>query len=295
MTYDGLVYDLNEATYHSQHGLSSTGAKMILRSAAHYQNMLNSPPETKDAYDVGSLVHAKVLGVGAKHTVYPDGTGPETYLHDGAELDNVLDKTGGLRTAASKAFADEARAHGLIPVKRVQARVVEKMAESVLQHPIARSLFEQRGGAPEVSMFAKHPEYGFDKRGRVDYLGDVVVDLKKTAGAASPEEFARTVTSYGYDLQQAWYSDLLEQITGESRRFLFVVVEDTAPYLVGVNVLDDDFTRMGVAKARRASEMYARALESGMWPGYPQEIGIVRPPMYAIYEYQDKFAQAGAA
>jgi hypothetical protein len=35
--YTGLVYGLDELEYHALPGLSSTGAKRILKSPAHYQ------------------------------------------------------------------------------------------------------------------------------------------------------------------------------------------------------------------------------------------------------------------
>lgn len=294
--YNGLVYGLDEAVYFRQPGLSSTGAKKILQSPAHLQHYLTQPEAPKDAFDVGSAVHSKVLGVGAQIAVYPDGTGPERFEYDGKELDNVLDKTGGLRTAASKAFEAEKRAEGLIPVKRVTARVVNLMAESVLSNPTVKALLAS--GDPEVSMFATDPDTGVALRGRLDWLGPRIVDLKTTAGDASESEFAIHAFRFGYDIQQAMYEHTYNIITGDNLPYLFAVVEAHAPYLTAVHVLGADELLMARRRAREARERYARALESGEWPGYKTRsggpIGILQAPVWNVNQYIDEFEGATA-
>ena len=176
--YDGLVFGLDEQIYHRQPGLSSTGAKQILQSPAHYKHYIFQPEASKDAFDLGAAVHAKVLGAGAQIAVYPDGTGPERFEYDGAELNNVLASNGAISTKAAKAFEADARDRGLIPVKRVTARVVDIMAESVLSNPTVKALLAS--GDPEVSMFAPDPDTGVALRGRLDWHGPRLVDLKTT-------------------------------------------------------------------------------------------------------------------
>lgn len=294
--YQGLVYGLEESIYHRQPGLSSTGAKKILQSPAHYKHYVSQPEAPKDAFDVGTAVHAKVLGVGAQIAVYPDGNGPERFEYDGKELDNVLDKTGGLRTAASKAFEADARGRGLIPVKRVTARVVDIMAESVLSHPVASKLLEQ--GDPEVSMFATDPDTGVALRGRLDWLGPRIVDLKTTAGDASESEFAIHAFRFGYEIQQAMYEHTYNLITGDTLPYLFVVVEAHAPYLTAVHTLGNDELLMARRRAREARERYARCLETGEWPGYKTRtgspIGILQAPVWNVNQYIDEFEGATA-
>lgn len=279
MTHTGIVYGLSDAIYHRQPGLSSTIAKKILRSPAHANHYLKQTQEPKQEFDVGLAVHAKVLGVGAQVDIIPD---------------DVLAVNGATSTKAAREFIEQSRAEGRIPVKAVVGRVVNLMAESVLAHPIARALFEQRGGNPEVSVFARDEEFDIDVRCRFDYLGPIAVDLKTMSGEATAEGFARAVAAYGYDVQKSHYDHTYGLVTGEHPRFLFVVVESAAPYLTAVHVLDEDFTRIGDAKARRARELYATAIHSGEWPGYPTEISIVRPPLYSVIEYQDKFEGVNA-
>jgi hypothetical protein len=63
------------------------------------------------------------------------------------------------------------------------------------------------------------------------------VDLKTTADA-TPEGFAKSVASYGYHRQQAFYSEAIKQTYGEEFRFLFAVVETSEPYNAAVYELD---------------------------------------------------------
>ncbi|MDY0829070.1 PD-(D/E)XK nuclease-like domain-containing protein [Microbacterium sp. BG28] len=286
-----LVYGMPEEKYHRSPGLSSTGAKKLLKSPAHYQHYIAQPQEPKAEFDTGSAVHSKVLGVGAQITVYPDGTGRETFEFEGKELDNVLAANGAVSTKAAKAFADEARAHGLIPVKRVVARVVNLIAESVLANDVARAILEK--ATPEVSMFATDPDTGVKLRGRLDAEGPRIGDLKTTSGEASESGFAQQAFRFGYDVQQGHYDHIYELITGDRKPFLFIVVESSPPYLTNVFVLDADAQRMGKEKAQRARELYAECMESGRWPGYSNAsggpIGVLKPPMWSIYDFQDQF------
>ncbi|MBQ9917417.1 MAG: PD-(D/E)XK nuclease-like domain-containing protein [Microbacterium sp.] len=289
-TPTGFVHGMPENDYHAHPALSSTAAKKLVKSAAHYRHYVNNPHETKDEFDLGSCVHTKVLGVGADIAIYPDGNGPERFTFDDKVMNNVLATNGALSTSAAKAFAADARAQGLIPVKRSVARKVNAMAESVLREPAARKLLENF--EPEVSMFATDPVTGLHLRGRVDILGRRIGDLKTTSGDASEDGFAISAFRYGYDIQFGHYDYILELLDAQ-RPWFWVVVETEAPHLAGVHAMNDDTARMGRDKARLARERLARALETGEYPGYENRsggpIGIIRPPMFSVYEYQDLF------
>lgn len=294
--YDGLVHGLDETLYHSLPGLSSTGAKTILKSPAHFQHYIAQPQKPKSAYDVGSAVHSKVLGVGAQVTVYPDGTGDETFAFGDEELTNVLATNGAASTKAAKAFEDHARASGLIPLKRNAFDEINAIAESVLANPTARKLLE--AGDPEVSMFCDDPTTGVPLRGRLDWLGRRIADLKTTSGEASEEEFGKDAFKLGYDIQFAHYEHIYHTITGDTLPYLWIVVETNAPYLTNVHVLGNDEILMARRRAQEARERYARGLETGRWPGYRNRggsaIGILRAPAWNVNQFIDEF-ESGAA
>ncbi len=290
--YQGLIRELAEDLYHSLPGLSSTGAKKILKSAAHYRHYADTPQPTKAEFDLGSIVHGKVLGVGAGVAIYPDGTGTEVFEFDGKELPTVLSSAGTTGTNAARAFAKDARENGLIPMKRADADVAEAMASSVLGNTEARKMFEE--GEPELSMFATDPDTATPMRGRLDWLHpNRIIDLKTTAVGASEADFEVAAFRLGYDVQTAWYEHIYHLITGDTLPYLIVAVENTAPYLTGIHRFGDDELLMARRRGREARERYARCIETGTWPGYKTRnggpIGILRAPAWNVNQYIDEY------
>lgn len=281
MKREGLVYGMSEAEYHGgSDELSSTGAKLLLEAAgpAKFKHeVLGGNRVHRDAFDLGTAVHTKVLGVGADFITYPK---------------EHLTKLGNVSTAAKTVeWAREQRAAGAIILSPDQAAQADAMTEAVLREPEARALFE-REGAAEVSIFDEVE--GAKRRGRIDYLpndGGFMVDLK-TSLDASPRGFRRSVEKFGYHIQYGHYVDILKRITGERRDMIFVVVEKAAPYLVNVIRFDEieDFARIGEAEALEALTIYRRCMASGEWPGYLEHgITKIKPTMGLMYDFEDKY------
>lgn len=275
MKREGIVYGLPEREYHApKDELSSTGAKLILESPAKFKyQIIDGNRVWRAGFDLGTAVHTKVLGVGEKFIEYPG---------------EHLTPSGNVSTKAATVVWEAAqRAEGKIILTPDQSKQVDAMAEAVLAHPLAVKLFEREGRA-EVSVFDEF--LGVKRRGRFDFLPDegrTAVDLKTTMDA-SAGGFARSVASYGYHIQRAHYTHILRQL-GRDVEMLFVTVEKTAPYLVNVHQLNDQFKEMGEAEALEAVDIYRRCAESGEWPGYPLEINNLVPPMWSIYDYQDRY------
>lgn len=279
-TLAGIVPGLDEAQYHAHSALSSTGARLLLDSPARFRYRQTHPEAPRTEFDVGSAAHAKVLGVGAPIIAIPD---------------ELLALNGAISTVAAKAFVTDARAQGQIALKAAVVTTVHEMTESILAHPTARAFIE-RAGIAEASVFATDPATDVDLRARFDFLPEqgkhqtVAVDLKTTAKAASPAQFARTVADHGYETQEGHYLDTYGLVTGDTdAAMVFVAVEKTPPYLVSVNQLNLEFREMGRVKARKAREIFRECTDTGTWPGYDTGVQIIQPPVFAIYDYQDRF------
>lgn len=264
----GLVEDLSEADYHAHSALSSTGARTLLKSPARFQYE-RTHPVYRDAFDLGSALHTKVLNKG-----WP------VDVHD---FDNWT-------TKAAKEAKAASRAEGRVPMLRKDADVVDAMAEAVLRHPLAREVLD-RAGIREASLFATDPDTGVEMRARFDHLQHPVggfrlgVDLK-SAHTADSDEFARDAAKYGYQIQQAFYQRVAQLVTGEPHvEFYFVVVEKAAPYLVNVIELDAEYVAIGQRQVTRALETYAECVATDRWPGYGSETtpNLVGPPAWLAY------------
>lgn len=277
MDRKGIVYGMDEATYHGGGGaeLSSSGAKLLLESPAKFKHeVIDGNRVHRPSFDLGTAVHTKVLGVGEKFITYPE---------------EHLTKSGNVSTsAATKAWAAELHAQGKVILSPDQAVMVDEMAEQVLRHPTARMLFE-RPGHSEVSVFDTFMEV--PRRARFDRMpdeGNIMIDLKTTIDG-SKAGFAKSAAKYGYHVQRGHYLHMLKNVTGREAEMVFVVVEKTAPYLVAVHRLNEQFAEMGEAEALDAVDRYRRGINTGVWPGYDDGITELQPPMFAIYDYQDKY------
>ena len=263
---NGIVHGLDERIYHAGPELSSTGARQILDSPARFQYNRTHPQPRKDAFDLGTAVHTKVLGAGAQVVTYPD---------------EHLTPSGNPSTkAATVAWADEQRANGLVVIGAQQAAQVDGMAEAVLAHPEARQVLETVAHR-EVSVFADVE--GVRVRARFDiYDGLNGADLK-SARDASPKGFNQSVGRYGYHIQEQFYREAHTAVTGtELQSFKFLVCENTAPYLVGVYDLDFMWEDLAKERVKKARETYLRCMETGFWPGYSS--ATLTPPTWAIFD-----------
>ncbi|WP_353809108.1 PD-(D/E)XK nuclease-like domain-containing protein [Agromyces sp. SYSU T00194] len=260
----GIVHDLPDDVYFGHDSLSSTGARRLLDSPARFRYEQDNPQAPRQAFDEGHAIHTLVLGTGSNIVEL--------------EFDNY-------RTKAAQEERDAVYAAGGVPMLVKDMAPIRATAEAVLAHPTARRLFEQ-DGTPETSLFAEID--GVACRARFDYYAPVAVDLKTTAGRADRHGFAQAAAKYGYEVQDAWYRDVREAVTGERGEFVFVVVEKDAPNLIGVHQLDRDFVDLGRAKTRRARAVYADCIESNQWPGYPEPIQLVVPPVWLVNDAIDK-------
>lgn len=267
---------MSDAEYHGDPveggSLSSTGAKALLRSPAHYKWQQENRV-VKSTFDLGHAVHSMVLGVGLDIVAIPE---------------SVLASNGAASTKEAKTFIAEAREEGKVPLKADVVAECTALTESVLAHPLAHSLLE-RSGKAEQSLFAQDPETGMWLRARIDHLPDasneqtVIVDLK-TSVSADPRDFGRSAAEYGYDIQCEWYQHVLELVRGDKNiEFRFIVVEKSAPYLVSVIELDAEYASIGRVRMRRAIDTFKECLNRNEWPGYPEIANLVGPPTWLAY------------
>lgn len=271
MKRDGLVLGMDEDEYHGGPEFSSSAAKEILKTPAHYKHVyLDGHREKKKAWDIGTAVHSKVLGVGADTVTCP----PE-----------LLASNGAMSTKAAKEWRAEQEAAGLIVVSAAEQQQVNAMAESVLTHDLARGWFELPGHS-EASMFATDPETGLRLRCRFDRLPDdprAAIDLKTTLDA-SPEGFKKRAHDLRYHVSRAHYLHTADLAGHPRQEMVFVAVENKAPYLVAVYQFDREQVERGEREARRARELLKRCQELGEWPGYSPNLEFLEAPAYAMYQ-----------
>lgn len=270
VTGPGVYRGMPEDRYHADdslvpemgRSLSQSGAKTLLASPARFawEREHGRPP--KDAFDLGTLAHALILG-----------------SHDDRLV--IVDAYDWRTKAAQKAKA-AAYAAGKVPVHRGDLRSASQIARAVRRHPLARAVLAS--GEPEVSFYWRDPETGVTCRARVDWLvpGKALVDVKTVGryGGADPAAFGRQCATLDYPMQAAHYVDGWEAVTGELLPFVHIVVETEEPNFVTVGQLPDHAIEAGRARMRAALIEYADRESSGDWPefDYPTEIVDIPVP-----------------
>lgn len=252
ITEPGLVYDMSDEEYHSDPvpggSLSSSFARRLTEHvpakafAAHH----NRKPTA--SMNLGKAAHLHALSAGPELVVWQ---------HDG-------------RTKAGKEEraerANDIAAERIVAVTEVERAQVLGMVAALRADADVSAILD--AGTPEVSVFWQ--ERGAWCRGRFDLLGDLGDDYK-TTDDASPRGFERAMSTYGYHQQADFYLRGLRAIrhpAGE-RPMRFICQEKTAPYLVQIHTCDDLAMEIAAALNDRAIDIYAAAIASGEWAGYP--------------------------
>lgn len=115
-------------------------------------------------------------------------------------------------------------------------------------------------------------------KARIDaYYPGTILDLK-TCRTAHPLEFAREITSRGYDTQLAWYRIAAKCAGLTVDRCGLLAQESAFPYLAAIHWIGDDWLTYSRREIMRVYYEFAACLNSGKFPGYGS--GEIMPPVW---------------
>jgi hypothetical protein len=261
----GIVENMPARDYFRTPGFSATGAKKMLKSAAHYRYSVDNPTEPTAAMLLGSSVHEGVLE-------------PATFAERVVCAPDVDKRTKiGKADWADFKFLNE----GKIILAPDDFDVARNMIDAVRNSRAAQALLD--GAKIEVSLFWECAQWGIKRKARLDALnGPVIVDLK-TCTDASAAGFASQVERFQYHVQSANYVEGYRVLYGrDPEDWVFIAVESDPPHAVAVRSLPWEAIQVGARLMDRACEQYRDCLESGIWPGYAETIEplIFKPWFY---------------
>lgn len=284
------TYDLPSEVYHADQmcavpTLSSSLARLMLtrspRHAWHASPRLNPDHQSDDrkTFDIGRAAHRAVLGKGEAYVAIPD---------------ELLSDDGGIRSKDAKAWVADARAQGLTPLKAAEVDAIGVMADAIRERLTARGITIDPARS-ELTALAEVD--GVMCRAMLDHVPAdprlPIIDIKTTTSAA-PDGLARTVASWGYEVQAAHYQEVWKAATGEDRKMLFVFVEKEAPHeVVCAHLLDSpgndaDWMADARGKAAEARRMWAECLRDNDWPGYGRGTARIGAPVWHRKEWADR-------
>jgi exodeoxyribonuclease VIII len=260
----GVFRDMPTETYFAIDAMSQSGAKEILRSPAHFRYARENPRQPTPAMRFGTAVHAGILE-------------PERF-----EADVVCAPAVNARTTAGREQRDAflAANAGRLVLAADDYDRARRCIEAVGRHPAAKALLT--GAEVEVSIFWLDGRHKAPCKGRIDARNHGgLIDIKTTQDA-SPEEYSRTIASYGYHLQAAHYFSGCEHLLDATPQFFaHVVVETEAPHGVAVYAIPGNAIMAGAARMSEALRRYADARETGRWNSYPTTIESIQLPRWA--------------
>lgn len=132
----------------------------------------------------------------------------------------------------------------------------EGMVEAVKENPLSAKYINAEGDN-EISLFWQDQRTGLECKTRIDKVlkSGIIVELKTDADP-SPEKFGRKAYNLGYQIG-AWFNREGYRVCfgKDPEAFIFIVVEKSAPYSVGVYMMNahdfDSGEIYGVPKMKR--------------------------------------------
>jgi exodeoxyribonuclease VIII len=260
------VADLSNEDYHARPEISKSSLDSIHRSVAHFEAPFRKAT-AKMAF--GTAFHALILEPEKFDKIYLQGTNVDRRTKEG-----------------KAAWAEqEAKAGTKTVLKFDEYEDLMRMKEQTEKHPRFGSYFES--GEPETSIFWEMQGVGC--KCRPDWMingGEYIIDLK-TSNDASPDNFAKSIANFRYHVQDAWYTKGVQVATRKSPTFVFLVVENVAPFSVAIYVLDGkskDEGWMLADKDLRKYVEYKETFPADRYSGYSPDAVELSLPRWAFKE-----------
>lgn len=258
----GIYFGLDEATYHADPAVGSTGLRYLERSAADYWhhsalNPLRPSVEPSPAQAYGRAIHCRVLEGPEKFLQhYERAPEPEGLLETDADLAEWLTAHGVNKLPRTKSekivqaigidpqvrilseFERRAAGAGRQMLKRTDFDRIVQASDLITQNPHLATAFSN--GYPEVSVFWDRAD-GVRCKARFDYLkARGIGDLKSTRnplGLDFIDNCRRAIANYRYDIQAAHYLEgrrqiprLLDNVQGDHDAEWLAQVADTTEF-----------------------------------------------------------------
>jgi hypothetical protein len=261
---------LSNDAYHAAPGISKSQLDAIAdRSALHFYAEYLDPQRVREervAYDVGQAVHTALIE-------------PDMLLERIACEPEINRRT---NAGKAEAAAFEAENAGKVILRHEAYQSVLAIRDAAHRHPVASGLLTC--GKAEQSYFAHDPETGELLKCRTDYIrddGSMIIDVK-SAVDASPWGFGKAAANFRYDLQAAWYPDVVALVTGaRPQHFVWIAFEKNPPYAIGVYYATPEQVERARITARRDLMKIIHHKRTDTWPDYGAEIRQLQLPAWA--------------
>lgn len=256
------LHRMGDARYFALDCPSSSGTKGLINGTnAHLAWERDHPEDETDAMLIGSYLHARLLQpaeIAKQFVVCP-------------KVDRRT-KEGKAQWAEMEAVA---YAKGAALISEANADLAESMAVAAMSH---RGVAQVLSSCVEREIVAIGEIGGRPAKCKIDGIlqsknsrNEVcIIDVKTTVSAAN-REFGRSVVSYGYAHQAAFYARVLGSLGLIVEDFIFIAIEKERPHCVAVYRLPDVAVSVADHHIDRLVERWWK-VKAGDKTGYPEEI-----------------------
>jgi hypothetical protein len=256
----GLTKGISNAEYHGSDELSrSTASNLLTTSPAKVRYERDNPRPSSLPLIMGGCFHGMVLEpecLDVEYAIKPpdiDGKSPLTKYYK-----------------ETFAAMQEERPHAQW-LKADEWKTCIGMAEAVLDNPVFTHYASDVDAIAEGSGFFQYN--GASCKVRPDlYTSDgTIIDLKSTQDA-SEAGFRSSIRKFKYDFQACYYLEALRALGLPAKQFIFIISEKSPPYLTASYTLTSSEIDRQKPRMQKACTVWATCMETGVWPGYPQEV-----------------------
>lgn len=259
----GIYNNIPFEEYCSWDAYNNSSLGPALLSARHYQHSKASVREETSALSFGRLAHEGRLepaSVLDRYIVMPDLTQGILVKGEPAQKPKGTTEYG----RRVKHWM-ETNAAGKSVVEQDEFDRLKGLLSSLWGNETSRRWFTSMGAA-EVSLVWEDRITGVLCKCRIDKVvhKQLIADLKTTRDVI---RFDRSIETYGYDRQAAFYLDGWYELTGERAQFGIAAVESDAPFCVRAAPMKASTIATGRQKYRQALQTILEAELSGQWQG----------------------------
>ncbi|MGG7049092.1 MULTISPECIES: PD-(D/E)XK nuclease-like domain-containing protein [unclassified Campylobacter] len=259
--------------YHARAEISKSDLDLLAKSPLHLKLKHELKREQTPSLLLGSVVHKLVLeplDFGNEFAIEPtcDKRTKDGKAQHEQFMQNLGDKT---------------------PISAELLATAEQIANSVNSMPETAPFLQD--GKAEQAYFSEIDEVAV--KCKPDFYNEklgLIVDLKTTSDA-SAVGFAKSVASFNYHIQAAFYTDVMASLGREVNKFLFIAVETKAPFMVGFYELDEVALDLGRKRYQELLELYKFCSGNNEWWGYAKFDGerinavqMLSLPAWKFYE-----------
>lgn len=275
----GVYEDVASEEYHSWDALSASCLKQLAISALNCRWWMDQPDDGPSmAMHFGTCLHMKLLQ-------------PDLFESMAVEVKGFKPKA--QRDTLAKVRAEHP---GKLPLAEGWAKALKIIGGRAKADKETRIALT--GDAINEVAVVWRNKHGLPCKALLDRVKiggetNTLVDLKSTAKPGD-DDFGRQCWNLGYDIQAAWYLRA-HQAAAEfdmrfrpEARFMFVVMQNEAPYDVSAGPPDETFLDVGAQRLNELLPWFAHCWVNDSWPGVGKgSMRMISLPGWAMARYTD--------